>query len=198
MRWIGLTGRMGSGKDFTYSRIAQLADVDHDPVQFRVFRASFADGLRNEIEETLGAELNVLWTKPYPEEIRRLLQWWGTDLRRSEDPDYWVKVGIQSAKAAQYGVFAEAVPVFTDVRFPNEADAIRKEGGIIVRVMAPFDLRVERLGQHPPNHASETAMDGYLPDMVVDSVEDDEAYYESVCKVMERAEIPRRDEVTTK
>ena len=48
----------------------------------------------------------------------------------------------------------------SDVRFPNEADAIRAFGGLVVRV--------ERPGVGPINgHESEIALDGYDFDLVV-------------------------------
>lgn len=155
MKWIGISGRAGAGKDFLATRIWEQ---DH-----RYVRVAFADGVRNEIERTLltdGCEdciLGGLWNKPYPDEVRRLLQWWGTDLRRAQDPDYWVKKGIE----AGYRHLAHGrIPMFTDVRFPNEAAAIRDAGGFIVVVSASDAVRQTRLGGVlPPEHESESGID---------------------------------------
>lgn len=46
---------------------------------------------------------------------RALLQWWGTEYRRAEDPDYWVK-----KLAARIEREAPAFAVISDLRFPNE------------------------------------------------------------------------------
>lgn len=55
--------------------------------------------------------------------------------------------------------------VITDTRFPNEADAIKQKGGILIRVT--------RLGVGPVNdHPSETALDDYDEDYVVSNVKD--------------------------
>jgi len=50
---------------------------------------------------------------------------------------------------------------FTDVRFPNEADLIRKHGGIVVRVARPA------LAPSSDVHTSETAMDNYDVDATI-------------------------------
>lgn len=196
MKWIGLTGRMGAGKDYTFEALRDIAEY------LAVWRMSFADGLRYEIQRTLteglpgGPSLPALWEKPYPEAIRRLLQWWGTDFRREQDPNYWVNDGIVRAKEkAKMISHSLGVPVFTDVRFQNEAEAIRAEGGIIVRVTAPYEVRRERLGQHPPNHSSETAMDDFLPDLIVRSAKDDAMYRDDILKLAQMAEIPLKDRI---
>jgi hypothetical protein len=57
---------------------------------------------------------------------RTLLQWWGTEFRRSVNPDYWVN------KVAQR--IAEEKPeiaLITDVRFMNEVNFVRKYGEVI-------------------------------------------------------------------
>jgi hypothetical protein len=76
-----------------------------------------------------------------------------------------VKKGEQSALSLP----PPLIPVFTDVRFPNEADMIRGHGGIIVRVTATEVEREARMGYPPPRHASEYAMDNYDEDYVLDS-----------------------------
>lgn len=50
--------------------------------------------------------------------------------------------------------------VISDVRFPNEADAIREWGGQVWRVVRPGMPLVEA-------HVSETAMDDYVVDHVI-------------------------------
>lgn len=61
------------------------------------------------------------WTR------RRVLQYVGTEGFRALDPDHWVKRAMADVGPGE-------LVVFTDVRFPNEADAIRAAGGIIVGI----------------------------------------------------------------
>jgi hypothetical protein len=85
-----------------------------------------------------------------------LLQWWGTEFRRSQDPLYWVtkwKAGI-NPKAN--------IVLATDMRFINEALAVKDVGGSTVRVSrlnldgTPF-VDTSR----DPNHPSEIELDGH-------------------------------------
>lgn len=171
-RWIGLTGRIASGKDYLFSQL-WARDSSFE-------RVSFADTLRHEIEETLGLSYSI--EKPYSELERRLQQWWGTDYRRAQDPDYWVRQTVET-KAIPY-VEAGLSPVFTDVRFPNEAFAVLEHGGIIVRVTAPTEVREKRNGGPLPDHGSETAMDDYTVDYTLDSTVDDETYQQQVQDIL--------------
>lgn len=154
---VGLTGYAGSGKDYVYGELCESVGA---------VRVAFADGVRLEVEEVLAwgtrpvaqrwdeVRLPAVWKKPYPVEVRRLLQWWGTEFRRAEDPDYWVKKGVDRIEGLwEIGC---GIVVVTDVRFANEAQAIRDLGGIVLQVTAADDIRAERLGgELPPAHASE-------------------------------------------
>ncbi len=154
---IGITGRAGAGKSYLARELAEM----HGHVR----HVSFASQLRKEIEAVLGVRrITNLWVKPTSPEVRFILQQYGTEYRRAQDPDYWVKRGMAEAKTYTddgWGV------VFDDVRFPNEADAIGLEGGLIVRVHTPSNVRTARLGTAVPDHASEAAMDGYLADISI-------------------------------
>jgi len=83
--------------------------------------------------------------------VRRILQWWGTEYRRAQDPDYWTKAW--GRKVEQFDL-ANIHVLVDDVRFMNELNVIREHGGLIVKIERPgFD------GAN--NHASETSLDEY-------------------------------------
>ncbi len=166
-RWIGLTGRAGAGKTYVADKLTLAGSH---------YQVKFAYALRDEIEQKLGVEIPRLWEKPTSPEVRRLLQWWGTDWRRSEDPDYWVKRTMREADEAATNPHLPDAIIFDDVRFPNEARAVQKRGGLIVRVLAPVEVRAARLGQLPLKHDSETAMDDYPVDMHITSTEENLAF----------------------
>lgn len=153
---IGLSGYARCGKD---TAAAFLADHGYQ-------RVAFADALRdllyhlnpllNHRDARLAAMVDAIgWegAKRHPE-VRSLLQRCGTEAgRKVLGENVWIDLAMR--KAEQH----ENV-VLTDVRFPNEADAVRAKGGRIVRVCRP--------GFGPVNgHGSETAMDGYLFDVVL-------------------------------
>lgn len=88
----------------------------------------------------------------YGPEVRRILQRMGVGVR-DLDPDFWLRVA-----AEKIGVMMDARRnvVVTDVRFPNEADYIKRHG---------FLIRVIRPGlDHADTHESETALDDYPHD----------------------------------
>ncbi len=81
--------------------------------------------------------------------VRRLLQWWGTEYRRAQDPDYWTKAWERNL--AKYDLATTHILV-DDVRFSNELAVISKHGGVFVRI--------ERPGFHGANdHSSENSLD---------------------------------------
>lgn len=97
--------------------------------------------------------------KEHAPEIRGMLQRLGTEVGREMfDTNFWVDYALDNAPDGSKIVFA-------DVRFPNEADAIRALGGKVIRI--------NRTGVGPVNgHASETAMDDYPYDVILENVSD--------------------------
>jgi hypothetical protein len=86
---------------------------------------------------------------------RWVLQYVGTELMRDGfHEDMWVG-------ALQRRVMcSDADMVIADVRFPNEASAVRDAGGIIVRVTRPG-------AAHTLAHSTETALDDFQADRVI-------------------------------
>jgi hypothetical protein len=123
---------------------------------------SFAAELRLEIEAEMGVCCPGLWEKPTSPAIRFILQQYGTEYRRAAHEDYWMEKGMERARKH---IKEGKDIVFDDVRFPNEALAIQKAGGLIVRVLTPTAIREGRLGELPPEHASETALDNFAYDI---------------------------------
>ncbi len=158
---IGLMGKAGAGKD---TLAAQLA-----PLGFA--RVAFADALYEEVASAYGVtvellrehkdeDLDAVGSRP-----REILQNWGVS-RREANPDYWVFLAEEKITALRD---AGTSVVVTDVRFPNEYRAIVKGGGILVRVVRDADHL--RLRGAVAEHISETALDGFLADAVVENRE---------------------------
>lgn len=187
---IGLSGKAGSGKT-TFAKVAEILGFT---------RLSFADGVKQEVKEFLDAygipfkDRNLWGTQADKEEVirrfspglyalpggkhyytpkflatfRELLQFWGTDFRRKQDPDYWVK------RLVSQMVWGEKY-VIDDLRFPDEAEAIRERGGKVIRIERPDTFKVSN-----PNHASETVLDNYDFDLIIEN-NDSLAAYIAAC-----------------
>lgn len=146
MKLIGLIGALQSGKDTVYQTVAAL-EPPH-----AVLRVAFADALKGEVAHACGVTREFI--EAHKPAFRPVLQWWGTDFRRTfSGTDYWVG-RIRATLEAIPHLHPRVRAVFlTDVRFPNEAALVRDRGGQIVRVVRP--------GLQAPAaaaHASETAL----------------------------------------
>jgi len=152
---IGLTGYAQSGKDTLAGMLIGLHKYDN---------RAFADPIRKLLYETnplLKSEYRVQglvdaygWdtVKVEYDEARTLLQKLGVAARHVFGENFWVDQALS-------GLSQGDKVVITDVRFPNEADAIKVLGGQI--------WRVKRVGIGAVNtHVSETAMDGYQVDQI--------------------------------
>jgi hypothetical protein len=90
-----------------------------------------------------------------------LLQWWGTDVRRTHFGDsYWVD---KTAAKIVNTLTPIAIP---DVRFVNEALLIKDFGGLVVRVIRTQDGVPVIDPNRDPNHPSETNLDNFEFDHV--------------------------------
>lgn len=131
---IGIAGKMGAGKDAIAAILIR---------KFGFVRRSMADPLRWEVSQALGLRMapdcapeeitRIIecgrWTpeavhqKPTPHQIRRVLQWWGTEYRRDQDANYWTDRMRESLSMHSGHV------VIPDIRFANEAAMVRALGG---------------------------------------------------------------------
>ncbi len=153
---IGLSGYAQTGKDTVAQHL-----VEH----YGFTRIAFADPIREalyalnpmitDIPELLGVRLSWLvdrlgweFVKQDSGQVREYLQRMGTEVARNQwGQDFWVDLAMKKA-----GNIANVV--ITDVRFPNEYDAIVANGGEVWRVEKPGVVAVNA-------HPSETALDSY-------------------------------------
>lgn len=84
--------------------------------------------------------------------IRQLLQKFGTEVGRNISPDIWVDSLLGEYNKAKSGDLEEDW-IITDVRFQNEANAVREAGGIL--------LRLNRNTSFKDTHQSEIDLDNY-------------------------------------
>ncbi len=94
---------------------------------------------------------------------RQIMQWWGTEYRRRQNPDFWA-----SALANRIKVRIDAGSwrfVVSDLRFTNEAEKIRALGGVVWQVKRP--------GYAPATaHASDTDGSNLQPVVVLNNSRD--------------------------
>ena len=102
-----------------------------------------------------------------PRSPRTIMQWWGTEYRRQTcREDYWTRTLKARVHIQQGGqLWRQARHVVSDVRFANEAQAIRDMGGVIWQVKRP-DLAA------CTGHSSETDGSVFKPEAVINNRHD--------------------------
>lgn len=145
MYLIGLSGKKLSGKD-TVANMIIASFPEGEAV-----RIGFADCLKEEISIRFGVSIEEI--NKNKDRWRMLMQWYGTEYRRWDDPDYWVKklyAKILDLKRADKKI---KLVIVADVRFKNEANHIVDVGGEL--------WRVKRAQLDGDVHTSETDLDNF-------------------------------------
>jgi hypothetical protein len=153
---IGLSGYAQSGKDTVAGLLIGLHGYDN-----RSFAAPMRDALYKlnpmvTKTDRLRDFVNIWgWEEAKKRtDVRRLLQVFGTEIGREMfGENFWVDQVFKNISPSQK-------IVFTDVRFPNEAEAIKLMDGEIWRINRP--------GYAPVNdHPSESSMDNWEFDSII-------------------------------
>lgn len=176
---IGISGRIKAGKDTT-AHIIQLLDVNQkyfsvdaalDSIQiYQPFSKwgihKFAGKLKEiggilagvppasfEDQDFKNSSMGSEWDNMT---YRQFLQLLGTDaIRKNLHPNAWVNATMADYKPGEHWLI-------TDVRFPNEAQAIIDRGGVVIRV-----VRDESISNSLNLHESETALDDWKFDHII-------------------------------
>lgn len=155
-RLVGLTGRKGSGKDTVGALLRRVYG-------FRTL--AFADPLKAAAREWYGltreqtdGPLNLKEaTDPrWGLSPREILQRLGTEVGRSIHPETWTRYALRRIDGDPRARWA-----VTDVRFPNEADAIRLHGGFLIRIDRP-GFATGRHEEHASERVDEVLVDHVL------------------------------------
>lgn len=177
MKLIGVSGRKRSGKDSFAERLTGAHGFTRvafaDPMRELALALDpiISDGWRlSQLVDTFGWE----GAKENPE-VRRTLQRLGTEGgRKVLGENIWVDTAMTTAQAVGGPV------VFTDVRFPNEAEAVKRAGGVVVRI--------ERPGLPAGDtHPSETAIDDWSVDFIVHNDSTLEALHAQADRILAHA-----------
>ncbi len=128
---------------FPYVKIYHFADP------LKLMAIDFFD---LEPQQVYGTDKDKNTSTPYTQNgwnnkmtAREFLQYFGTEVMRNIKDTVWVDYTIKKIQQEQ-----SSVAIIPDVRFPNEVDAIKKAGGIVIRL----DRNI-----YDDQHVCETALD---------------------------------------
>ena len=216
---IGVVGLIGAGKD-------TMADYLVNIHQFR--RESFANTLKDAVSAVFGWDRELLegrtrHSREWREQVdawwaarlnmpeltpRWVLQYWGTEVvRRSFHDDTWIASLENKLRKTTDDV------VISDCRFPNEIGAIKRAGGLVVRVHRGPDPDwyrfAEMINRGPEKniewswaktqldtfniHASETAWIGTAFDAVIDNNSSMDHLYAQINDLVQDLQLTRSD-----
>lgn len=199
---IGITGKAQSGKDTACRIVQLINTVDYDcacsegegekyildnvdnilPITCMWEKHAFADKLKECASIILGVPRFMFESGEFKESFtslplsnkegepmtnREFLQYFGTEVGRNIDKDLWIKALMYS-----YGRDKESHWIIPDVRFPNEADAIRNAGGVL--------WKIERDGSGAGNHISEKLIDSIRVDIIIENNLDMKYYVKAI------------------
>lgn len=167
MKVIGISGKIGSGKNY----LAEHLEAELHKRGYTTGSASFAFPLKNEFNQILDAlragksdeqiatdfdiplaQAKVLTAYVRDElaenpaldaydrslGVRSGLQYLGTEIRRAQDESYWVELfDVNLVHDVDY-------TFVTDVRFINEADHVHDLEGYMIRLEVPEEVILDR------------------------------------------------------
>jgi hypothetical protein len=146
---IGVCGRFRAGKDTI---------GEHLVSSYGYRRYAFADKVKE-----LARRAPINWNGEKDEVGRTTLQDLGNNVREVLGEDTWIHV---LERLVYGGEKVPALVVITDIRYTNEADWVRAQGGQVWKVIrrgTPTDTPAS-------NHVSETSVDEIRPDVIVPNV----------------------------
>ncbi len=217
---VGVCGLIGAGKD-------TVADYLVNIHQFR--RESFANTLKDAVSAVFGWDRELLegrtkQSRAWREQVdpwwsqrlgmpdltpRWVLQYWGTEVvRKAFHDDTWIASLENKLRKSEDDV------VISDCRFPNEIQAIKRAGGLVVRVHRGPDPEwyafaetvnrgperniawtVSKLALEKYNiHASETAWIGTNFDAVIDNNSSMDHLYNQVNNLVQDLQPAKSDQ----
>jgi len=130
---IGLSGKMGSGKDFIASNY--IIPFLREQLKLFPLKMAFSDQLKVNVMTKYNISFNDVYQHK-TDQTRQLLQQEGTENGRNKHgQDVWIK--HLDAWTHVYRSRGIDAVILSDVRFRNEVEYIKSKGGLVIRVDAP-------------------------------------------------------------
>ncbi len=162
MRILAFTGKMGAGKSTAIEQLGYLYDGTIKLIKF-------AKPLYD-IQEYVYRRIQSVHRRPEDfVKDRKLLQWLGTEWgRNSISESLWVDIWKHDAQTSQE---RHHLVVCDDLRYDNEAAAVKSIGGVVVKIENNSNARIDTTAGIQ-GHASELGIDNSLIDCIIDNSSD--------------------------
>ena len=172
---IGISGKKHSGKTSTANVIIRLTK-QYNPIRFKEWQIkSFAEPVKR-VCSYIACESYELYLndKTKKEEAfdnvtrREFMTILGTDIARKVNSDIWINFMDKHIINREGKPYLIKNTIIDDVRFVNEANYIKNNGGILIRLVGDPGGLEDGLNS---NHVSETELDDYPFEYVLDTNE---------------------------
>ncbi len=157
MKILTISGKAESGKDLSASILKDLLEQNNK----KVLILHYSDYLKFICKEYFN------WSGKKDVAGRGILQYVGTEIVRTKNPDFWVEIIINFIDMFQENFDYFIIP---DTRFPNEVNNLIEHGFNVITIHLNRINHENSLTVEQRNHLSETALD--------DSFFDKELYIE--------------------
>lgn len=152
---IAISGKIGAGKDTVTDMIIR----EYPMFQRRAFatrvKQVVATLTNTTLEQNIDRQGKSYVPPGFTDSLARLQQKIGEDFKSLFSQDIWIRCLLENG-LSEY-------TIITDCRFQIEADAIKKKGGIIIRIDGdPADIRKLNKENRDLNHQSEIDLDDYI------------------------------------
>lgn len=164
---VGIAGLMGVGKstvgDILAARhgfqIVSMADALRRECRNLIRNQSYPLDCPDDIKQILSqASIGDIDAKPTSPAVRRLLQWYGSEYRRQQNPNYWVQ---QVEPVLNHGLDI-AIP---DIRFRNEMEMVHWHGGQVWLIQRDPGTQ----DRHVRHHSEEFAVSNAPWDQILEN-----------------------------
>lgn len=174
MELVGIIGKKGSGK-------TECANVLIQNYGFQ--KVSFADKLKQVVSDLFDIPINCLydpnlketydhrWGKTY----REIMQLFGTEVGRCIYNDIWI---YHTEKRILQN--SDDKIVIDDVRFKNEANLIKRQNGLLLKIIRPS------VSQEQSLHASEVEQDEIKEDILLVNNSTKEDLYKNLDEIFHK------------
>lgn len=177
---IGLAGNLGCGKNFIAEKI--LSKYFSNSLVM-----GFGDHVKVEASRLFGFQFHELFVEKNENSRKRLQKYATEENRDTLGPDTWInalKIWMELFNTRGIDNF-----IIPDVRFENEASFIKKNGGFLIKIVAP-DRTWEKVLQETQgntekakellNHPSEKGLSDEYFDLILDNTKSNENNVNSI------------------
>jgi hypothetical protein len=152
---IGISGKLGSGKDTVANTIKKIDPTFQTKAYAYKLKQIVSILTSCPIEHTMSQEGKNSYVPEFDMTIGQMLQKLGTNvMREGFNENVWINALMIELNKI------EGNYIVTDCRFKNEAEAIKKAGGILIRVERPVNP-IAANSNRDLTHPSETDLDDY-------------------------------------